>query len=1119
MYKNRFFADGNSSSSEENSDDEQQIKIPIAESFVKSYLINNDDNDDAENIKRIVRSEKDKRYEEIEENIKKIEQVIRIRDIKQVYECFENLIKVYDKARQVIEKEQIIPRFYIKILVQLEDFVNECWNNKDWCNEFNKKNLKILRQKFRQYIQIESFQNEINSYREKPDDDVIEINETSSSDDFSSENNNDSIDNELSLNQSYVNFFLRKPDSQNTTITKRREEDILKFDNDKEILKKLNGILSTRGKHSINYHDQLEYLNNIRQYVKKQNLSVEIDIKILLIDITISFDYHQKENQYSKFETWKRILDSIEELVTLISENDHVDINEYIKILKFDNDKEILKKLNEILSTRGKHSINYHDQFEYLNNLRQYVKKQNLSVEIDMKILLIDITISFDYHQKENQYSKFETWKRILDSIEELVTLISENDHVDINEYIKDDMITMILKMNEEFTKILRNIDYHSQNYIEQLKDEFRICSIINQVKNYFELKFHENNKIIQSEHLCTIYLCLIEHIYYKYNKTSDQSSIILIDHLCKYIYTNNTLNHVRTQANLYHIYHLSLHDYYNEARNLMLMSHIQETIHLSNISIQILYNRTMVQLGLCAFRCGSIHETHQILINLQPENRMKELLGQNIHIKEQQYLLPFHMHINLQLIECIYLISAMLIEIPSIHKHSISKHFHIVMSQGEKQFIFESMETMREHIIAASHALKIGDWKTCVKYLINDKMNKQIWNLMPQGTIMFEMLINKIKQESLRIYLFTNSMIFDSISISNIADMFELSIRQVYEIICKMIINEELMASIEDSNQIVILNQNRLSQTQILSNVRMYLSDAYQAFDKWDESLSSEILQKTNISKLLIDVEHKLIRKKYVSSLDIKISLVRNYLDLGQKERLLFILQDKVKYGIFLDRFPANLLLNAFLLEKKYKKAAQVCIDLMLQDESDDQLTGALATDEDFKSIQIEEEDEDIVKVKVNFVHNHTNDDHFDLTDKCKLLGKTIAYLSRDANDSSIISLPILGNILYKKFGRVCDILQTILNNDQLQVDETIIKILEKELNEYVYNPIEAKERLRQSPYRRLELIPEAARDIIKKKFLPQLRQKNKIVSLNLKEFVEKNLIEIATFADKYEQ
>ncbi len=34
---------------------------------------------------------------------------------------------------------------------------------------------------------------------------------------------------------------------------------------------------------------------------------------------------------------------------------------------------------------------------------------------------------------------------------------------------------------------------------------------------------------------------------------------------------------------------------------------------------------------------------------------------------------------------------------------------------------------------------------------------------------------------------------------------------------------------------------------------VRTYLSDAYQAFDKWDEALSSEILQKTNISMYII--------------------------------------------------------------------------------------------------------------------------------------------------------------------------------------------------------------------------------------------------------------------------
>jgi len=114
---------------------------------------------------------------------------------------------------------------------------------------------------------------------------------------------------------------------------------------------------------------------------------------------------------------------------------------------------------------------------------------------------------------------------------------------------------------------------------------------------------------------------------------------------------------------------------------------------------------------------------------------------------------------------------------------------------------------------------------------------------------------------------------------------------------------------------------------------------------------------------------------------------------------------------------------MNFFSSHKLFQKilieAAQVCTDLMLQDDDDDYLTRALglnacynyyltATEEDFKSTVVEQEDEDIVKVKVQFVRNLTNDDHFDLIDKRKLLGKTIAYLSRDANNSELISLQV---------------------------------------------------------------------------------------------------------------
>lgn len=45
---------------------------------------------------------------------------------------------------------------------------------------------------------------------------------------------------------------------------------------------------------------------------------------------------------------------------------------------------------------------------------------------------------------------------------------------------------------------------------------------------------------------------------------------------------------------------------------------------------------------------------------------------------------------------------------------------------------------------------------------------------------------------------------------------------------------------------------------------------------------------------------------------------------------------------------------------------------------------------------------------MKVQFVRNLINDDHFDLTDQRKLLGKTLAYFTRNANQSQLISLQV---------------------------------------------------------------------------------------------------------------
>jgi hypothetical protein len=60
-----------------------------------------------------------------------------------------------------------------------------------------------------------------------------------------------------------------------------------------------------------------------------------------------------------------------------------------------------------------------------------------------------------------------------------------------------------------------------------------------------------------------------------------------------------------RMRALLFHVYFLSIHNRYAEARDLLLMSHVQDGINEVDIQTRIIFNRTMAQLGLCAFRVG----------------------------------------------------------------------------------------------------------------------------------------------------------------------------------------------------------------------------------------------------------------------------------------------------------------------------------------------------------------------------------------------------------------------------------------------------------------------------------------------------------------------------------
>jgi len=160
-------------SSSDSSDSESSTNEPIApvsqRAHVRDFACPSDSDDDVP--KRIVRAQKDKVYEELKEQIRIARNAKNIKDISKLLTAFENLTKIYEKTRSVILREGLtIPRFYIRYLSELEDFINEQWEDKEGrkvMSKINAKSLASIRQKIRKYNR--EFDNELNAYRDGPD--------------------------------------------------------------------------------------------------------------------------------------------------------------------------------------------------------------------------------------------------------------------------------------------------------------------------------------------------------------------------------------------------------------------------------------------------------------------------------------------------------------------------------------------------------------------------------------------------------------------------------------------------------------------------------------------------------------------------------------------------------------------------------------------------------------------------------------------------------------------------------------------------------------------------------------------------------------------------------------
>lgn len=162
-------------------------------------------------------------------------------------------------------------------------------------------------------------------------------------------------------------------------------------------------------------------------------------------------------------------------------------------------------------------------------------------------------------------------------------------------------------------------------------------------------------------------------------------------------------------------------------------------------------------------------------------------------------------------------------------------------------------------------------------------------------------------------------------------------------------------------------------------------------------------------------------------------------------------MLDDRLNYGVFLDHYTANLLMDTYWKQKNFVAGVQVARQLMLQEDVDHPLYASLALlhcyhfllkPEGWDIPPPPEEPEEEVKVRVKFLRNPYFDDHFDLREPLAIVGKTLVALTKGADDLVKRTFHLVGLALWNKTERASELIK-LFETQNKEVCDEIIKLL----------------------------------------------------------------------------
>lgn len=543
----------------------------------------------------------------------------------------------------------------------------------------------------------------------------------------------------------------------------------------------------------------------------------------------------------------------------------------------------LTRKLQEIVASRGKKNVDRHE------NLCVLRKLYSMACSSEQKIQLLNAQISTEFDIASlgtSSYMTHSLWNSALHNIELMLELLlsdskfysqaeengikSDDSVEDVDGFvglptvagIRGSFSSYLYRIDDEYLRALQSIDSHSNEYMEFLKNEPLLASILIKSREFFVAIKSEDAEF-------NVIARFFEHIYYKDDVSLSKSGLNFPSG--KEIYgmiCEKANEKLKQKVQLYLVYNLSLNCDYKSAREIFIAGRFQENSSNLEIASQIIYNRALVQMAICAFRSGLIKDCYFSLQEICSSGRPKELLaqgaqGQKFSDKtieqdrmDRQRQLPTHMHLNIELIDCIFLTCSMILEVPQSalfskkvnqidRKMYQSRHLRRLMDAMERNIFEGPAENTRESLVMSARALAQGDWETCSRLCLSAK----VWEALPRfENGIREMIINRIKESALCTFIYSLGINFESISLEYLSSTFEMEISVIEELLSCLISEAGITATLDVNKKFLIWKSNvELSR---IPEIALVLSDKIQVIiDRNDET--NDMIRRPNSYKV----------------------------------------------------------------------------------------------------------------------------------------------------------------------------------------------------------------------------------------------------------------------------